>query len=242
MALGYALMMVAIVGVIGLYLESTFENSLLAEIDDALGLRAFHVERAIAPDGGDSIDRRVTNEALQELASVEEFSEPGIYVQVLAPDGSSITSSPNLPAGGLPGVAGIVLTARPGQEAHITTPVGTDRIRALARPVKSDGQLIGIVVVGESLHLIDVAIRRLQQLLTIVAAVAAVTALFGGWWLTMRALGPITEVTRVARRIASTGHFEQRITPHPTRDELGELTETFNDMLERLEKTLGLVK
>jgi two-component system, OmpR family, sensor kinase len=237
LALGFALMLVAIVAVIGLYLVSTLENNLLAEIDESLGLRAFHVERASRADDGGSLDRRLATVALSDLAPGEEFSEPGIYVQLLESGGAPIASSPNLPAGGLPGAAAVVSIAMAGREAYTTTPSGPDRIRTLARPVKNDGRLIGVVVVGESLHLVDVAIRRLQQLLSVVAIAGAMAALLGGWWLTARAFGPIAEVTRVARRIASTGHFEQRINTPRTQDELGELTETFNEMLERLERT-----
>jgi two-component system OmpR family sensor kinase len=96
---------------------------------------------------------------------------------------------------------------------------------------------VGVVLVGESRHLVDVTLRATRRLLLLAAAGAALASLVGGWWLTGRALGPVAEVTRVARRIAATGQFEQRLAVPPARDELGELTATFNEMLARLEKT-----
>jgi two-component system, OmpR family, sensor kinase len=53
-----------------------------------------------------------------------------------------------------------------------------------------------------------------------------------------RALGPVAAVTRTARRIASTGHFEERLPLPRARDELAELTATFNEMIDRLGETI----
>ncbi len=237
LAFGYALMLIAILGAVGAYLLSTLESNLVQQADEALGLRALHVERAIAANGKSSLDQPVAAAALQELAPLEEFSAPGIYVQVLDRAGVVIASSPNLPGGRLPGASRVTATALSGQETIVTAPAGPYRVRVLARPVKSNGQVIGVVLVGQSLQTIDATIRRMQQLLGVAAAAAVVAAVVGGWWLTARALGPIADVNRVARRIASTGHFEQRIAAPAARDELGELTETFNEMLDRLEKT-----
>jgi two-component system, OmpR family, sensor kinase len=237
LALGYAVMMTAILAAVGIYLLSTLESNLLQEADEALGLRSFHVERSITSEGGDLGTQTQVAAAITELAPSEEYSAPGIYIQVLDWQGGVLASSPNLPTGQLPGAFALAQRAFSGQEAIATVPTGLDRVRILAHPIQVDGRVAGVLLVGESLHTVDVALRRVQQLLGAAAAVAAAGALLGGWWLTSRALMPITEVTRVARRIASTRHFEERIGVPPTRDELGELTETFNDMLDQLAQT-----
>jgi signal transduction histidine kinase len=59
-------------------------------------------------------------------------------------------------------------------------------------------------------------------------------SLGGGWVVTGRALAPVTAVSRVARQIAATGRFEQRIDEPAARDELRALVATFNEMLGRL--------
>jgi signal transduction histidine kinase len=55
--------------------------------------------------------------------------------------------------------------------------------------------------------------------------------------LTARALRPISDVTRVVQSIAATAQFEQRVQQSVAEDEVGQLVVTFNQMLERLERT-----
>lgn len=237
LALGYALFFVAIIAGAGVYLLTTLEASLLHEADETLGLRAAHIARVIDGASEVQLDRKSAMDALSDLAPMEEYSAPGIYVQILDHEGVSLASSPNLPGGQLPADPSVAATALSGQVVYVSVPVGSERVRVLAKPVYDADRQIGVVLVGESLHPQDVALRSVLQLLWLCAIAAAAASLLGSWWLAGRAYGPITEVTKVARRIAATGRFEQRITTPPTRDDLGELVATFNEMLTRLEIT-----
>lgn len=237
LALGYTLLLVALIGGVGFYLLTTLETNLLQEADETLGLRATHIARAIADAGEEQLDQAAAMAALSDLAPLEEYSAPGIYVEVLDHQGVLLASSPNLNGGRLPGHSLLLAEALSGREVFVTAPVGRDRVRLLAKPVRDGERQVGVVLVGESLHPQDVALRRVQQLLGVSAVAAAAASLLGSWWLAGQAFGPIARVTRVARRIATTGKFEQRITECPVRDELGELIATFNDMLSCLEST-----
>ncbi|MGE5618791.1 MAG: ATP-binding protein [Sphingomonadaceae bacterium] len=237
LAVGYAFFLVAILAGVGFYLLTALANNLQMEADEVLRLRAYHAEREIVQDRSSPLDPAVLRSTLANLGPTEEFSEPGIYVQVLDPSGTPIASSLNLPRGELPVTPRLVSDALAGQEGYANVPVGRERIRVFARPVERNGRLLAVVLVGESMHPLDATLRRLQQLLVGAAAGAALLSMLGGWWFTTRAMGPITDVIRVARRIAATGRFEQRITTPPARDELGQLVATFNDMLDRLEDT-----
>ncbi len=236
LALYYTLFLLVTIGVISILFLAALENNLQREVDDALSLRAFHVERTIAGGSGGLEEGSIRPDVLQ-LAPLEEFSTPGVYVQVLSRDGDILVSSPNLPGGSLPVESEMVTAALSRQEAFATAPAGTERVRVLARPLLRGDEVVGVLLVGESLHPLDVSRRRTQQLLLLAAAGAAIAALVSGWQITGRALGPIAEVTGAARRIAATGQFERRIAEPPTRDELGELTATFNAMLASLERT-----
>lgn len=238
LALGYVLLLVAIITTVGIYLLAALESNLLQEADETLALRASHVHRSIGASGKSRLDPQVVAAAVSELTPLEEFSGPGIYVQVLDAEGTTLASSPNLPGGQLPLRSTMMDAALAGQETYITVMVGPERVRELARPVMGDEGVTGVILVGESLHLIEVSMRRIQGLLAIAVAGAALVSLLGGWWLTSHALGPVAEVIGVARHIAATGQFERRIAVPPAHDELGELVATFNDMLARLEKTL----
>ena len=237
LALGYTLLLVALIGGVGFYLLTTLEINLLQEADETLGLRATHIARTIADAGEEQLDQAAAMAALSDLAPLEEYSAPGIYVEVLDHQGVLLASSPNLSGSRLPGQSLLLAEALSGQEVFVTAPVGRDRVRLLAKPVRDGERQVGVVLVGESLHPQDVALRRVQQLLVVSAVAATAASLLGSWWLAGQAFGPIARVTRVARRIAATGKFERRITECPARDELGELIATFNDMLSCLEST-----
>ncbi|MEU9230275.1 HAMP domain-containing sensor histidine kinase [Streptomyces massasporeus] len=79
-------------------------------------------------------------------------------------------------------------------------------------------------------------LRELLLFSAVALAVLLLIALFLGWIVAGRMLAPLQRVTATARGIAgSTLH--ERITPTGPKDELRELAETFNDMLERLDRS-----
>ena len=237
LALWYTILLLATIGAVGVFVLALLDESLERQIDEALRLRASRIDREIIAGDDERLTAADVAAGLLELAPLEEFSAPGIYVQILGDEGSVLASSPNLPRGQLPVTPEMIAGALAGREAYADVPAGSEQVRVLARPVTSGERVVGAMLVGQSRRLLDVTLGRVQQLLAVAAGGAALAGLVGVWWLTARALGPIAEVTRVARQIATTGQFERRIAAPPARDELGELAATFNDMLARLERT-----
>jgi two-component system, OmpR family, sensor kinase len=237
-ALGYALLLLALIGGVGLFAVAMLRDNLQREIDHDLVLRSLQVERSIGSyeNGGPPNSEQVAA-ALGDLAPTDEFATPGVYVEVVDAAGTRLGSSPNLPGGALPDATSTVAAALGGVESYTTIDAGRERVRVLAHPIVSayGGPILGAIVVGESLHLVDLAVRRTEGALALAGMVAVVASFAGGWWLAARALGPVVQVTRVARRIEATGRFDQRIAVPPARDELGELVATFNEMIQRLD-------
>jgi two-component system OmpR family sensor kinase len=238
MALWFAALLVALVGATGIFLLSAIDDVVQEQVDTALRLRASRVEREITTGDDDLLDPQDVQAGLLELAPLEEFSSPGIYVQVRDATGTVIAASANLPRGELPVTRQLIEAALENREGFETVPVGSEEVRVLAWPVDATGPVVGVVVVGQSLRLIEVTRQGVQRLITIAAGVAMLAALGSAWWLTTRALRPISDVTRVVRSIAATGQFEQRVDRPPADDEVGQLVVTFNEMLARLERTL----
>lgn len=230
-------LLVSVIG-IGVFLLTSLESDLQEEIDEALWLRAARVEREITTEGDTRLDPSDVRAELLALTPLEEFSLPGIYVQVLDPQGVVLGTSPNL-SGELPVPKELVSQTLAGRTIYATLPSEAERIRVLLYPVVNSGRIIGAVVVGESLHLVDLAQRATRQLLVVSAAAAALGCVLAGWWLTGRALRPIAELTQAARRIRATGQPDQRIRLPGPRDELHELTVTFNEMLASIERTFA---
>jgi two-component system OmpR family sensor kinase len=237
LALWSALILVLVLLIIGALLMAALEANLRREVDEALLLRAQHVEHGIAVDQDGTLSPAGVGTGLADLAPIDEIAAPGIYVQMLDHDGAVLLSSANLPGGGLPVPAGLVQQTLAGRQTTITVPIGQERVRLLGRPVVGEGRVLGAVIVGESLHFLDETLRDLRRLLVLAILLAVLLALAGGWWLRRQAMRPVAEVTRVAKDIAATGRFERRIAIPQTQDELRDLAATFNEMLARLERT-----
>jgi len=95
------------------------------------------------------------------------------------------------------------------------------------------GQMRGPILAAE----LEQEFRQSLNTALIVAAVAAVgSATLVSWYVSTRIVKPIKEMVRVSKRIAD-GHYRERIATRVEDDELGELTNMFNQMAESLETT-----
>ena len=108
-----------------------------------------------------------------------------------------------------------------------------------ATPMMSGGTVVGVVQVSVPRSWVDRALREVWKALgeALLAGVAA-AVLLGGW--RARALAaPVLELARAARRI-SAGDLSARADVR-SRDEIGQLAETFNGMAEQLRQKLSAV-
>ena len=104
-----------------------------------------------------------------------------------------------------------------------------DPMRVMTVPIDRDGQIVGVLEVGQSEE--DSA-DILNTLLLIMGAAYPVTllaAVAGGVFLARRALSPVDEITGMARRI-SAEDLSQRLDLQLPDDEIGRLARTFDDM------------
>jgi signal transduction histidine kinase len=208
------------------------------QVDQSLRLRAARVQKQLAPGPDGRVAAAEAGRVLAAMGREEDLNAPVIWVQVLDARGVPLASEPDVPPAQLPPTHDVIAGALGGQEGVANVRVTGNRLRVLAQPIVVGGEVRGVVLVAESLDLLDATFRDVATLLAIAAGVAALLALAGGWWLIGRALGPVAAVTQAARAIAATGHFERRITPPVARDELRDLVATFNDMLARLARTV----
>jgi heavy metal sensor kinase len=88
-------------------------------------------------------------------------------------------------------------------------------------------------------------VTRIDQLLAIVLAglipLFILVGAIGGSWLSRKALAPVDAITAKARAIG-VGNLSERLPQPATGDELDRLTETWNDMLERLERAVSEIR
>jgi len=128
-----------------------------------------------------------------------------------------------------------------GSSSFATTQTAEgERVRLLAIPVELSipGPLSGTqsaaLVIARSTRQIDNALARLVRTFTIAVPLALALAAGGGIFLARRALQPVDKIAQTAREIEE-GDLSRRINVN-TKDELGRLAATLNEMIGRLEK------
>ena len=110
--------------------------------------------------------------------------------------------------------------------------------RAYALPLTADSGGVPVLVVSRSVGEMQTTIQRTLLLLTLVSAVLLGVGAMLAYWLAGRALRPVRTIAGLARSIGERD-LHRRVDVKVPPDELGELVDTFNSMLARLEASFG---
>lgn len=93
-----------------------------------------------------------------------------------------------------------------------------------------------IVLIGHDISKDLVDLRQLAWLLVLAGGGVLALGLAGGWWLSTKAIAPISDISSTAGKIAE-GNLSERINVTETDSELGQLAKVLNDTFARLEAT-----
>jgi heavy metal sensor kinase len=107
------------------------------------------------------------------------------------------------------------------------------KFRILSGTVRTSGQSYGVQIVSNITPMYNILSRILWVSLAGIPFILVVAGA-GGYWLSSRAMQPVLHITQTARSIGER-NLADRLTVSSAHDELRELTETLNDMLQRLE-------
>ena len=198
------------------------------------------------------LDRKVRTVAATELASstdgagihlhplatdaLAEGEFADTFVQIMATDGTVQLASPSIRD--LPPLVGhdLVMAALDGRAPLVSIAVGGRPGRAAVLRAEIGGERYAVMV-GLFRDDIDAHLTRLAWVLGIVWAAGLVTTGALGYWLASRALAPVVGISRRAARIAQ-GDFAARLDPPVRLDEVGEMTRSLNEVLDRLHGAL----
>ena len=217
-----AIILVALSAGVYLYLS----RSLYRALDLSLALRSTQL-RSI-PDILGSISQGELEEELGEIVILYFYS--GSRLIEVSPRGISIPVSTEFIARAISGKTSF---------ATVRTEEG-EGLRLLAVPLNLSlpgpppGMQPAALVIARSTKQIDQALTRLMRTLLIAVPLALAVAAGGGVFLARRALEPVDRIAQTAREIGE-GDLSRRINV-TTKDELGRLAATLNQMIERLEK------
>ena len=231
LALWYALVLAAVLLVFGAATHSVLAYVLTRDVDRRLTETAQRVLTATRVQV-----RPLLNVRLIELPQLDVFTSSGIYIQVMDAEGTVYSRSANLGAATLPRDEATWRELQAGRTTRQDFRVGGTRLRVLSVPlVLEDGQMAGVLQVGASLWEVDMILQRLLTILVGGSLLAVVVSMLLGIWLARTALKPIDEITQTALRISRAEDLHQRLPAPAVQDEVGRLTDTFNEMLGRLE-------
>lgn len=97
------------------------------------------------------------------------------------------------------------------------------------------------IEVAEPLLSYDRALHHFEELLWRWLPGLVVLATLGGYWISRRALAPVDRITQDVRAI-SASNLSARLAVPAAKDELQRLTETLNQMLERIESSFNRIR
>lgn len=127
-----------------------------------------------------------------------------------------------------------------GTTNYSTNTLNGLHLRVLTTPLKSVRGPAGILQVGINLSLLDMMQETLTSILIYLTGIGMVVTFVITWFVTKRALTPLTTMTSIATQITRADDLSRRIPVENFRnDEVGRLVLAFNKTLERLEKLFG---
>ena len=121
-----------------------------------------------------------------------------------------------------------------------TTATG-ERFRVMTRPLYNNDRLVDVLQVGENLEANDTALALLLWKRIIYTPLLILLLSGCGWFLAGRALKPLQRITDDIRKITA-ANLNHRLPVDKKKNELTDLTISFNETLERLANSFSRIK
>lgn len=205
----------------------TLERQLLREVDLWLAPMADRTLGLASARSG-----AVTEVLPQDL---DNLTSTGVHIELLDANGSVVARSTNLTGRTVPVDDGAFAAAWWGAPASYTTEVAGSRYRAYLVAQRGPLEPRGFVLAARSLDEIDAALSTVRLFLLGGNLLGLLLAVAVGWLIAKRGLRPIEDITRTARAIAQAQDFSKRLRVRGSKDEVGRLAVTFNEMLDSLD-------
>ncbi len=197
--------------------------------------------RPAPPAGQDPHPGPIPFDEFSSDQAFQAFREREI-ARILDPNGNLVSSPFGRNEDALPLSAEGLQAVQAQKDWYETATVSNEELLIYSRPVIVDGKVVYIVQVARSLTERN---RTLQLLATtfILAGSIIVLIAFGiGWALSGITLQPIHRITQTAQKIGDERDFTRRVHYTGPPDEVGQLANTFNSMLSRLQDAFQKVE
>jgi heavy metal sensor kinase len=243
LVLWYILVLCFVIGLSDFFLYKIFQKSLIDTVDNSLYSAVEEVEHAILlspPEKWQEKIRMVEKDFIVNrfFINIFEATEDSSEVKLVARTGilSKSLISPHIHVlqNQKTALSPICLSTTDKSDAQ-------HPLRIILFPLQKNGRLSHIIQVGTSLKKVHTTMKKFQTILFLFAPIILIITSLGGYFILSRALIPVRNVVRTAQNI-TTEDLSMRIEERDRKDEIGELIKTFNDMIERLEKSVDQIK
>jgi heavy metal sensor kinase len=226
-ALGAIVLLLCMLIAFGGFVYISLSHSLHAAVDDSLSLSAAQIAANLNVDNGQIL---FLEPITPDESGLQDFSQRGLTLIVLAKDGQIIQSAGPLQAAPIP-----VNPSSLQPEFRTMSADGKGNpTRVYILPVLDNNQVAGWVQAMQNLGDVQDSLDRLLAAFLLGGGFLSIVTAFAGYFLAARALAPIDRITRTAQRI-STEDLSTRLNLTDTGDEISRLATTFDDMLRRIE-------
>jgi signal transduction histidine kinase len=230
-----ALVIGGILLALGCALFFLLRHTLLSSVQDTARKGSLFAVKEI--DRGEGLDeengRLVIDDSLER-----GLTHDGVFIVVRDGRGSIIDESVNSPNDGRTKDGLWSQVQETGKTEHGRLTFRKEGAYVYARPVSPSEQPARIVEAGKTYEDTEDYIERIALVLASGVTVAFLLSVVGAYLLARRALSPVSAVVTAAHRIRA-GDLSQRLPVPPSKDEIGDLAITINDMLSHLEVTLA---
>jgi heavy metal sensor kinase len=225
LAAWYFVSLALILTLFGLGAWFAMRASVQEALDHDLRQRIRDVQGFIAQELGEG-----ENELLEELQEHSLLGLGGGLLQLSDGKGQVLFRSGRLKNTSLP-----LVYPPPGDRnvRIISRRTRHNQVRVAAQVVEVGGRRF-LIQVAEPMDEFDESLARFETLLLVLAPAFLLLASAGGFWMSGRALAPVDRITNHARVIRA-GNLSTRLPVPAAQDELGRLTQTLNEMLDRIE-------
>jgi len=229
LSLGIAVLVLAVLAVVGVVVYYGTAGRLMASLDASL-----RTATAQAMAGTNNQNGHLTlGPQLDEGIGSDELGAPGLSLAVFGPSGNLLRQSGPYDQS-VPQAAALTAARR-----GLTTtgsrrdPVSGTRVRVRTTPVSENGKTLAVFSIALSEEPMLATLRQLRLTLLVLLPLAAAVAALLGYALTRRMLRPLARMQATAAEISSRD-LSRRLGLDGD-DEVGRLAATFDAMLDRLE-------
>jgi len=177
--------------------------------------------------------------AMPDLSqNLSSFIEPNDSMTIMNTNGQVLLNNGNLNTSQINELLANWKTAQVGESPHYYQLAGVSKgnnnrdYLFLLSPLPIQPYGILVLMLGQPIDPVG-QLNKLFFTLLLASLATLLVALLGGYWLATRAIRPVQMITRAAREIGETD-LRKRLNLK-SKDELGELADTFDQMLNRLE-------